>query len=71
MLSVVNIHDDTCVLSDSLASFVLLSSYVLGDKLLLTSTDFSLNKAEEAIVVSCDTCSVKQVKVACKAVYFV
>ncbi|XP_069120731.1 cell surface hyaluronidase-like [Argopecten irradians] len=40
------------------------TSWKEGDKLLLTSTDFDLEKAEEATVVSCADCTEKQVKVA-------
>ncbi|XP_033732709.1 cell surface hyaluronidase-like isoform X2 [Pecten maximus] len=40
------------------------SSWKEGDRLLLTSTDYSMEKAEVATIVRCTDCSSKQVKVA-------
>ncbi|XP_060069788.1 cell surface hyaluronidase-like [Ylistrum balloti] len=40
------------------------SSWQEGDHLLLTSTDYDMEKAEETIVVRCTDCTNKQVKVA-------
>ena len=39
---------------------------ILGDKVVLTSTDYDWQQVEEAVVVQCSDCSNKQVRVDCK-----